>query len=124
VVRAYKISKRFDCDISALCAGLSVQLQGERITDVCLAFGGLAATVQRAAAAEAALQGQPWSEATLQAGMAALAQDFTPLSDMRASRDYRLQVVQNLLRRFWLQTRPVDPLPEAATTVWARGEAS
>ena len=124
VVRAYKISKRFDCDISALCAGLSLQLQGERITDVRLAFGGLAATVQRAAAAEAALRGQPWSEATLQAGMAALAQDFTPLSDMRASRDYRLQVAQNLLRRFWLQTRPVDPLPEAVTTVWAREQAS
>jgi xanthine dehydrogenase small subunit len=117
VVRAYKISKRFDCDISALCAGLSMQVQG-------LAFGGMAATVQRAAGAEAALRGQPWDETALQSAQAALAQDFTPLSDMRASRGYRLQVAQNLLRRFWLETRPVDPLPEVATSVWAREAAA
>jgi xanthine dehydrogenase small subunit len=122
-MQAYKISKRFDCDISAVCAALFVQLQGDTIKDARLAWGGMAATVRRAAAAEAALLGQPWTEATLQAAQAALAQDFQPLSDMRASAGYRLQVAQNLLRRFWLQTRPDAPLAESQLNVWARVEA-
>jgi xanthine dehydrogenase small subunit len=119
-VRAYKISKRFDCDISAVCAGLAITLDGGAVQKVRLAFGGLAATVRRAARAEAAVLGQPWSEATVQAAMAALAQDFTPLTDMRASAGYRLQVAQNLLQRFWLETRADDPLPESAVSVFAR----
>jgi xanthine dehydrogenase small subunit len=119
-LRAYKISKRFDCDISAVCAGLSIVLDGERVTRVRLAFGGMAAIVRHAAGAEAAVLGQPWTEATLNAAVAALALDFKPLSDMRASAAYRLQVAQNLLRRFWLETRPVDPLPESAVSVFAR----
>ena len=119
-VRGYKISKRFDSDISAVCAGLAIELDSERIVSVRLAFGGMAATVRRASQAEAALQDQPWSEDSLQRAQAALAQDFKPLSDMRASAGYRMQVAQNLLRRFWLETRPVDPLPESETSVWAR----
>jgi xanthine dehydrogenase small subunit len=122
VVRAYKISKRFDCDISALCAGLALNLDGGRITQARLAFGGMAATVCRAAAAEAALAGQPWTEATLQQAQAALAQDFKPLSDLRAGSAYRLQVAQNLLRRLWLETRADAPLPPQAVSVWARPE--
>ena len=122
-VRAYKISKRFDSDISALCAGLAISLDGDTVSHVRLAFGGMAATVRRAAQAEAAILGRPWSEATVSAAMAALAQDYQPLTDMRASAGYRLQVAGNLLRRFWLETRQCDPLPEQATSVWAR-EAS
>jgi len=122
-VRVYKISKRFDCDISAVCAALSLRLDGERIAAVRLAWGGLAGTVKRAAQTEAALLGQPWTETTLQAAQAALALDFKPLSDMRASASYRLQVAQNLLRRFWLETRPDAPLAEAQVSVWARPEA-
>jgi xanthine dehydrogenase small subunit len=118
-VRAYKISKRFDCDISALCAGLSIVLDGDRVAAVRLAFGGMAAIVKRAVGAEAALTGQPWNEASVKAAQAALAQDFTPLTDMRASAGYRLQVAQNLLLRFWLETRADDPLPASATSVWA-----
>ena len=118
-VRAYKISKRFDCDISALCAGLSIELDGERISAVRLAFGGLAGIVKRAALAEAALLGQPWNENSLAAAQAALAEDFTPLSDMRASADYRRQVAANLLQRFWLETRTANPLPASATSVFA-----
>ncbi|MDE2395805.1 MAG: hypothetical protein KGM91_10230, partial [Burkholderiales bacterium] len=52
------------------------------------------------------------------------AQDFEPLTDMRASADYRRRVAQNLLRRFWLETRPDDPLAPAATSVWAREEVA
>ena len=118
-VRAYKISKRFDCDISAVCAGLAIEFDGDRVKAVRLAFGGMAATVKRAAAAEAALLGQPWDEAAVLRAQTALAQDFKPLSDMRASAAYRLQVAQNLLRRFWLETRANDPLPASATSVFS-----
>ncbi|HET7793566.1 MAG TPA: xanthine dehydrogenase small subunit [Rhizobacter sp.] len=117
-LRAYKVSKRFDCDISALCAGLAIELDGDTVTQVRIAFGGMAATVKRAAQAEAALIGQAWSQDSVKRAQAALAQDFTPLTDMRASAAYRLQVAQNLLQRFWLETRPQDALPAQATSVW------
>ncbi len=118
-VRAYKISKRFDCDISALCAGFAIELDGDTVREVRLAFGGMAAVVKRAAAAEAALRGRAWTLDAVEAAQAALATDFKPLSDMRASADYRLQVAQNLLQRLWLETRPADALPPAATSVWS-----
>ncbi len=123
-LRVYKISKRFDCDISAVCAALAVECDGEHVTGVRLAYGGMAATVCRAAQAEAAMAGQPWNEATLQAAQAALARDFTPLTDHRASAAYRMQVAQNLLRRFWLETRAGGALPESAVSVWAREQAA
>ncbi|CAD5372449.1 Xanthine dehydrogenase, iron-sulfur cluster and FAD-binding subunit A [Rubrivivax sp. A210] len=123
LLRVYKISKRFDSDISAVCAALSLTVVEGRITAARLAWGGLAATVKRAAAAEAVLVGRPWDEAALLAAQAALAQDFQPLSDMRASAGYRLQVAQNLLRRCWLETRAEGALPATAISVWARTEA-
>jgi xanthine dehydrogenase small subunit len=119
-VQAYKISKRFDCDISAVCAALVVELQGDTVSDARLAFGGMAGIVKRAAMAEAALVGQPWTETTLKAAQAAMSTDFSPLTDMRASAAYRMQVVQNLLRRFWLQTRPQGALAESVVSVFAR----
>ena len=118
-VRAYKLSKRFDCDISAVCAGLALTLDGDRIADVRLAFGGMAAVVRRAAHAEAALRDQPWTEAAARAAMAALERDFTPLSDMRASAGYRLRAAGNLLLRLWLETRADQPLATTHTQVWA-----
>ena len=117
-VRAYKISKRFDCDISAVCAGLAVELDGNAVKTVRLAFGGMAATVRRAAKAETAVVGQSWTDATLSAAQQALADDFAPLTDMRAGAAYRLQVAQNLLKRFWLETRTTDRLDGSATSVW------
>lgn len=118
-LRAYKISKRFDCDISAVSAGFALDLEGQRVREVRLAFGGMAATVRRARRAEAALLGQAWTEATLQAAQQALAEDFTPLSDMRASAAHRLRVAQNLLQRLWLETRPDAPLSPQQTRVFA-----
>jgi xanthine dehydrogenase small subunit len=109
-LRAYKLSKRFDCDISAVAAGLAIELEANRVRAARFAFGGMAAVVKRAAQAEAAVVGQPWNEAGIEAAMAALAQDFTPMSDLRASAAHRLRVARNLLRRFWLETRPDDPL--------------
>jgi len=118
-VRAHKISKRFDCDISALCAGLAIQLDGGTVGGVRFAFGGMAATVRHAARAEAAVLGKPWNQATVQDAMQALGEDFKPLTDMRASADYRLLVARNLLQRFWLETRTDHPLPASALSVWS-----
>ena len=117
--RIYKVSKRFDSDISAVCAAFSFLLDGGRMSDARVAFGGMAATPKRAAATEAALNGHPWEEATARAAMAALATDFAPLSDMRASREYRLSTAQNLLYRFHLETRPVEPLSANSISVFA-----
>ncbi|WP_289041113.1 xanthine dehydrogenase small subunit [uncultured Aliiroseovarius sp.] len=99
---AYKISKRRDEDISSVAVGISVTLADNVITGACIAFGGMAATPKRADAAEAALLGQTWSEAAFDAAARALPQDFQPLSDWRASSDYRMLSAQNLLRRFYL----------------------
>ncbi|MEO9901807.1 xanthine dehydrogenase small subunit [Nisaea sp.] len=107
---AYKISKRRDEDISAVCAGFSVAVEDGMVTSARLAFGGMAATPKRAASAEAALTGQPWSEASVRAAMAALSDDFTPLSDWRASAEYRSRVAANLLLRFYLETTGDQPV--------------
>ncbi|EDZ44865.1 xanthine dehydrogenase, small subunit [Rhodobacterales bacterium Y4I] len=100
---AYKISKRRDEDISSVAAGVSVTVKDGMITAARIAFGGMAATPKRAAGAEAALVGQPWSEAAFDAAAEAVKQDFTPLSDWRASAEYRSLTASNLLRRFYLE---------------------
>jgi xanthine dehydrogenase small subunit len=102
-VRAYKVSKRFDQDISAVCGAFCLTLDGDEVADVRIAFGGMAETPRRAGRAETALTGQAWNEASLARAMAALDDDFSPLSDMRASADYRRRVCRNLLRRFYLE---------------------
>jgi xanthine dehydrogenase small subunit len=102
--RAYKVSKRFDQDITAVLGAFSLEIADGKVTSARLAYGGLAAVPRRAAAAEAALAGRPWSETMVAAAMAALAEDFQPLTDWRASREYRLKVAQNLLRRCWVET--------------------
>ena len=117
--RTYKLAKRFDQDISAVCAAFSVKLDGDRVAEIRIAFGGMAATPKRAARAEAALHGQPWDEASLSRAMEQLAQDYAPLSDMRASSAYRMKTAQNLLRRFWLETRTDAPLALNAVNVFA-----
>jgi xanthine dehydrogenase small subunit len=118
MVRAYKISKRRDSDISAVCMGMRLTLEGDTIVDARVALGGMAATAKRAAHIEAALTGQPWTEATLRQAQAAVSQDFQPMSDLRASAAYRLQVTQGLLERCWLETRPQQPLPAGTVQVW------
>lgn len=123
-LRAYKISKRFDSDISAVFAALRVRLDGERVADARFVFGGMAAIVKRAAAAERAVIGQRWDEAAAQRAAAALATDFSPLTDLRASAAYRLAVAGGLLQRYWFETRPHDALPAQALSVWARSTVS
>ena len=118
-LRVYKITKRFDSDISAVLGAFRLRRSGNSVSDVRLVFGGMAATVKRAANAEAALRGKDWTEASVEAAAEALAKDFEPISDMRASAAYRLEVSRNLLRRLWLETRPDNPLPAHEVSVWA-----
>ena len=117
--RTYKLAKRFDQDISAVCAAFALTLDGDMVKEARIAFGGMAATPKRAAQAEAVLTGRVWSEDALEEAMAALARDYAPLSDMRASSSYRMKTAQNLLRRFWLETRPDNPLPPSAVNAFA-----
>lgn len=95
----YKVSKRFDQDISAVCGCFNIKVEGGAVASARIAFGGMAATPKRAKAVEAALIGKPWSEATIEAAMTGFADDFKPIGDMRASAAYRLLIAQNLLRR-------------------------
>ncbi|WP_334061077.1 xanthine dehydrogenase small subunit [Limimaricola cinnabarinus] len=101
--RVYKISKRFDQDISAVCAAFDVTVEDGTVTQVRTGFGGMAATPKRATAFEAALTGKPWSMESVEAALPALADDFTPLSDMRASAAYRLEAAQGLARRYFAE---------------------
>ncbi|MCY1353804.1 xanthine dehydrogenase, small subunit [compost metagenome] len=113
--RAYKVSKRLDDDISAVCAAFNLTLQGGKVAASRVAFGGMAGIPKRASACEAVLDGAAWTSATVERACDALAEDFTPLSDFRASKEYRLLAAQNLLRKFFLEL----DAPEVETRVTA-----
>ena len=112
--RSYKISKRFDQDISAVCGAFRIELEGNKVREARVAFGGMAATPKRAAGVESRLRGRQWTEQTLKVAMGALTSDFAPISDMRASEAYRHRVSANLLKRFFVDTTE----PDIATQVW------
>ncbi len=106
----YKISKRRDEDISALCGVSRIDLVDGVVVEARIAFGGMAATPKRAAGAEAALRGRSWDETALDAAIAALAGDYAPIDDWRASGAYRSRVAGNLLRHFFAEaTDPATP---------------
>lgn len=107
---AYKISKRFESDISAVCMAMSFDLMDGVCTNICMAYGGMAATPKRASKAEKMLEGNAWTEKNIRRAMAALTSDFSPIDDMRASKDYRMQVAQNLILKVWLEDQADAPL--------------
>ena len=100
-LHCYKLSKRFDQDISAVCGCIWIEVNDDIISRVRLAYGGMAGIPKRAKHAEDALNGKDWSEDTIRQAMNEMSKDFTPLSDMRASADYRMQTAQNMLLRVW-----------------------
>lgn len=102
---AYKVSKRFDDDISAVCLAIQLHIEGQTITRARIGAGGVAATPARARQTEAALTGQPWNAETAERAAAVLQAEFSPISDMRASGAYRREVLGALVRRFWRETR-------------------
>ncbi len=111
----YKLSKRFDQDVSAVCAAFKLRIEGGHVAAFRTGFGGVAPVPARARATEGAIVGQVWSEATLAKAEAILEQEFTPLTDMRASAQYRCRASVNLLRKFFIETTD----PEAKTRVLA-----
>ena len=100
-LKCYKISKRFDQDISALCGCFNITLDGDTVSSARIAFGGMAGTPKRATALEKSLIGSKWSMETIERVIDALEQDSTPLDDMRASSHYRMEVAKNLLKRYF-----------------------
>jgi xanthine dehydrogenase small subunit len=100
-LRCYKISKRFDQDISAVCGCFNLTVEGGKVASARIAFGGMAGVPKRASLAEAALVGRAWSEATVEEAAEAMTGDFTPMTDMRASAGYRMLTAQNLMRRYF-----------------------
>lgn len=110
----YKVSKRLDDDISAVLGAFRLTITDGVVSDCRLAFGGMAATPARALQTENALKGQPWNKNSVATAIKVLGGDFSPLSDVRASASYRLQVAGNLLRRAWLAS---DSLPREQLTV-------
>lgn len=114
MVRLTKLSKRFDSDISAVLGAFAIRVEDGVVSHARIVFGGMAGIPARARSCEAALTGEAWTEATLEAAAAALSQDFTPLDDVRGSAAYRLRVAANLLRRLWCeQAGPVSVLDPA-----------
>lgn len=103
IFRTWKISKRLEQDISAVCAAFAVELEAGKVVNIRIALGGMAAVPKRAWQAEQAFFGQVWNEAVLEQAQQALLQDFQPLTDMRASAEYRSVVAANLLRKFFMQ---------------------
>jgi len=104
-MRAYKVSKRTEDDISAVCLAVRLQVQGRRVVQANIGVGGVAATPVRAVQTEDALYAQPWTQATVTQAMATLRGEFAPISDMRASAAYRTEVLGTLLQRFWLESQ-------------------
>ena len=100
-LECYKLSKRFDQDISAVCGCFAITVENGKVSSARIAFGGMAGTPKRAGHAERALVGQDWTMATISAAQTAMEQDFAPLSDMRASARYRMQAARNMLERYW-----------------------
>ena len=134
----YKISKRYDDDISAVCLAINLQIDEGQVISASIGAGGVAATPVRAVKTELALTGHPWNAATVQSAMQVLRSEFSPISDMRASSAYRVQVLGNLLQRYWLESQGLQqinlesfkpgapyPLADASTLLLAKpGEAA
>ena len=120
IVRCYKISKRFDQDITASLGAFALTLANGEVEDIRICFGGMAPVPKRARQAEAALKGKAWTRETVEAACWVLSEDYTPISDMRASADYRLRVAQNLLRKFFIETTQ----PQAKTRILAERRAA
>jgi xanthine dehydrogenase small subunit len=104
-LRAYKISKRYDDDISAVCLVVGLAVENNTVAKISIGAGGVAPTPARAIQAESFLQGQPWTQDTAREAAKRLRAEFQPIGDMRASAAYRSEVLGNLVQRFWLESQ-------------------
>ncbi|MFV2038018.1 MAG: FAD binding domain-containing protein, partial [Paracoccaceae bacterium] len=106
-LKCYKLTKRFDQDISAVLGCFSIRLKAGKVVEAKIAFGGMAGIPKRARAVEAALIGKDWDRASVDAAVGEFSSDFTPMTDMRASADYRLTAARNMLVRYFLEDQGV-----------------
>lgn len=121
--RVYKISKRYDDDISAVCLAINLQIKDGVVASASIGAGGVAATPVRAIKTEAALTGNPWNLRTVQNAMTILRAEFSPISDMRASAAYRCEVLGNLLQRYWLESQGLQAIDLSTTRQFTDEEA-
>ena len=110
MLKVYKISKRYDDDISAVCLAIRLLVEDGKVISASVGAGGVAATPVRASQTEAALAGRPWSQETVRRAITTLRAEFSPISDMRASGAYRSEVLGNLLQRFWLESQGLQQI--------------
>ncbi|GLT19411.1 xanthine dehydrogenase [Vibrio zhanjiangensis] len=115
---AYKLSKRLDDDISTVCGAFNIEVQNNTVINARVAFGGMAETPQRAIHCENALIGNSWSQETIASAMTSLSQDFKPLSDFRASKEYRATVAANMLQRLFIETHYLKNQVETRVTFY------
>lgn len=116
-LRIYKVSKRLEDDISAVCGAFDVAVENGEVVSASIAFGGMAEIPKRASHCEQALLGQPWQRGVIDAAMTAMREDFSPISDFRASAEYRGQVAANMLLRLYLEKEPEAGLAQSALRV-------
>lgn len=110
-VISYKISKRKDLDISTVSGGFSLELSDDgNVSNICLAYGGMAAETKRAAKTEAALLGKPWIRESIDAATHCVDEDFQPISDARAEAEGRAVMARNLLLKFWVDTKDIQEI--------------
>jgi len=103
LLKVYKVSKRFDDDISAVLVACFLELEDQQVNSIRIAFGGMAAIPMRAKNCEAALLGKAFDQQNIDRAKQALENDFSPMSDVRASAEYRIKVAQNIIQRFFLE---------------------
>ncbi|MCD4697781.1 MAG: xanthine dehydrogenase small subunit, partial [Bacteroidales bacterium] len=101
----YKVSKRKDLDISTVSAGFRIKLDNNKVTEICLAFGGMAESPKRAYSTETFLLGKNWNKMTIKEAMEILYHEFAPISDARAGIEFRKLAAKNLLLKFYLETK-------------------
>ena len=119
IFRCYKLSKRYDSDISAVFAAFSISLNNNIVEHCLITYGGMAATPKRATSCEQSLIGQSWTEDSVRHAMQQMSKDYSPMSDCRASEENRTQSAANLLLRFYLETNPDNPIANDKLNVFA-----
>ena len=101
IFRSYKIAKRYDQDISTVIAAFRLELTGQIIKDLRIAFGGMGPVPARSPTTEKFLENQVWNEDSLVTAGDKIADDFSPISDHRGTSEYRLTLATNLLQKFF-----------------------
>ena len=113
--KIYKVSKRIHQDISAVSAAFNLELKKGKVKKITICYGGMAGTPKRALQVEAFLTGKAWTQETIQQAMQKFSEDYSPLSDQRASESYRMLVAQNLLQKYFIETsqqsRQLEAIP-------------